>query len=329
MTPKNTTELKEMIQEMGLNYLRFSTTQDCNARCTFCHNEGQKFGARGKLAQPKPSFLSGDEINYIASFFSDVFREVKLTGGEPTLTSNLDEIAGIFASHNYRCSLTTNGVILDAQMQQRLKDTGVRKVNVSLSTLDRAQYELFNRIEGGLDRVLENLETLPKYFGESRINFMGSPQTVPSQVLPMAELSARTGITISCLELASTKTLSEPTSAKIISYLSDSLGINSTEEQAGRFGAKKIYTFGDGSRWEVDDFREKDYRTRAFDNDVCGSCQARDNCAEGPYALRVGYDGTLRLCLQNKELTFRFGEGGYESPETFQNTNLKRRLVIV
>ena len=125
-----------MIDAMKLPYLRLSVTNNCNNACPFCHNEGQEFGKRGNEAKQQLSALSEQAYEYIADFFSQKFRRIKFTGGEPTLATNLPEIVRIFHERGYECSITTNGFLLDETKQKALKAAGLSKVNISLSTLD-------------------------------------------------------------------------------------------------------------------------------------------------------------------------------------------------
>lgn len=123
------------IKEMGFNYLRISLTKDCNGACSFCHNEGQEFGKRGKNAIPNIALLSLADYEYIAKFFKGHFKAVSLTGGEPTLVKNLPDIVKIFKNNGYIVRMTTNAFLLDESLQIKLKEAGLNSVNVSLSTL--------------------------------------------------------------------------------------------------------------------------------------------------------------------------------------------------
>jgi len=305
--------LIDTIREMRLPYLRFSLTRDCNAGCKFCHNEGQSLGTRKAEAKPSDSYLSESQIKYIADFFAPLFREVKFTGGEPCLVKNLDRIVGIFADRGYQSSITTNGFIFDKQMQKRLRDAGLGRVNISLPSLNVDEHAEFFSVSGYLPQTLRNLEDASRvYDGNLKINFMAMPTNIPAQLLPINDLSGRLGITVSCLDLVKNRDLNAPVSARIIGYLTEQVGIASTTETSNKFSIKKIFRFKNDGSWEVDDFRREEYRDDAFSNPYCQECNLRPQCVEGPYALRVGFSGTARPCLlRNDNVTLlvngRFG----------------------
>jgi cyclic pyranopterin phosphate synthase len=119
--------------------LRISLTQRCNLACVFCHMEGQ----------PE----STDELR--PSDFEAVVRagarvginRVKLTGGEPTLRTDLLEIVRRVRPHVRELSMTTNGLRLGA-LARDLKAAGLDRVNVSLPSLDPATYRELTGVDG-------------------------------------------------------------------------------------------------------------------------------------------------------------------------------------
>ncbi|HEY6238766.1 MAG TPA: radical SAM protein, partial [Thermoplasmata archaeon] len=111
--------------------LRISLTQRCNLACVFCHMEGQPQSAEE---------LPPDQIEAIvrAGARNGIHR-VKLTGGEPTLRSDLLEIVHRLRPHVQELSMTTNGLRL-VELAGPLKAAGLDRVNVSLPSLDPATY---------------------------------------------------------------------------------------------------------------------------------------------------------------------------------------------
>lgn len=308
-------ELRGLIDTMGLPYLRISTSPHCNADCIFCHNEGQLRGKRGADTRPEPSFLTLEDYEYIAQFFASQFGNAKFTGGEPTLTENLPEIVSVFRKAGYTCSMTTNGHLLDAGLQAKLKNAGICRINVSLPSLDAAEYSgLFGVGTDCLSRVIRNVEELGHVYGSSaKLNFMAlKGRNVPSQLVPITKLSAETGLTVSCMEVINPKSLERPISSSVIEYLNEKIGISSWVHHPDTFSHKSIITFKNGGTWEIDDFRRSSYRHSAFANEYCQGCPVRDMCVEGPYALRVLFDGTVKPCLIRGDNTVALGVRGYE-----------------
>jgi GTP 3',8-cyclase len=133
--------------------LRVSVIDKCNLRCTYC------MPAEGVAWLPKPELLTVDEIVRIVGIATDAgVTEVRLTGGEPLLRADLvDIVAGINALPTPPVmSLTTNGMRL-ARVADALADAGLRRVNVSLDTLDDERFFTLSR-RTGLEQVLEGID---------------------------------------------------------------------------------------------------------------------------------------------------------------------------
>jgi len=118
----------------ALNSLRISVTQRCNLQCFYCHREGE---AASKNEMTK------EEIAKIARMACELgMKKIKLTGGEPLLREDLPDIVREIAEYANEVSLTTNGVLLE-KYAQTLSDAGLKRVNVSLPSLNP---EHFRRI---------------------------------------------------------------------------------------------------------------------------------------------------------------------------------------
>jgi GTP 3',8-cyclase len=124
--------------------LRISITQRCNNRCAYCHREGEV-----QRANRSAELMSVDEIVRIAEVAVNLgIARIKLTGGEPLMRQDLPEIVeGIAALPGLRdLSLTTNGLLLGGGMAKKLRDCGLRRVNISLPSLNP---ETYHRLTGG------------------------------------------------------------------------------------------------------------------------------------------------------------------------------------
>jgi cyclic pyranopterin phosphate synthase len=127
--------------------LRVSLTPNCNLSCIYCHREGEK--------TPEAPLSAGEiaEVLRVAAGFG--IRSVKFTGGEPMLRKDLIEIVRSVPA-GMESSLTTNGTLL-AGLAADLKQAGLRRVNVSIDSLDAATYRKITGTDA-LSDVLEGID---------------------------------------------------------------------------------------------------------------------------------------------------------------------------
>ena len=126
--------------------LRMSLTPQCNLSCIYCHREGEK--------RPGKQISSGEiaEILRTAAHFG--IQSVKFTGGEPLLRPDLVEIIGSVPS-GIESSITTNGTLL-SELASDLRKAGLRRVNVSLDSLNKETYRKITGVNK-LDEVLSGI----------------------------------------------------------------------------------------------------------------------------------------------------------------------------
>jgi GTP 3',8-cyclase len=137
----------------GITYLRVSVTDRCDLRCVYCMSEDMTF-------LPKPEILTLEEMQRLcAAFVALGVRKLRITGGEPLVRRNVmqlfEGLGGMLGAGLDELTLTTNGTQL-ARFAEPLAACGVRRVNVSLDTLNA---EMFARITrwGKLDKTLEGI----------------------------------------------------------------------------------------------------------------------------------------------------------------------------
>lgn len=138
-----------------IRYLRVSVTDRCDLRCFYCMSEDMTF-------LPKSDLLSLEELDRLCSaFIAKGVRKLRLTGGEPLVRRNVMSLVRSLSRHLDtdaldELTLTTNGSQLE-KFAGELKDCGVRRINVSLDTLDAAKFRAITRW-GDLDKVLRGIE---------------------------------------------------------------------------------------------------------------------------------------------------------------------------
>jgi len=134
-----------MIDPFGrtISYLRVSVTDRCDFRCVYCMSEDMTF-------LPKAEILSLEELDRLCSAFVRLgVRKLRLTGGEPLVRRNIMSLFRALSRHRAsgaldELTLTTNGSQL-ARFADELMDCGVRRVNVSVDTLDAAKFTAITR----------------------------------------------------------------------------------------------------------------------------------------------------------------------------------------
>ncbi len=136
-----------------ITYLRVSVTDRCNLRCVYC------MPVEGVQWQPHEQIMRYEEIASIVKIAAEEgINEVRLTGGEPLVRRNLADLIGLISviPGIKDISLTTNAILL-ADQAEALAGSGLKRINVSLDTLDPEKYLRITR-GGNIDRVWKGLE---------------------------------------------------------------------------------------------------------------------------------------------------------------------------
>jgi cyclic pyranopterin phosphate synthase len=140
-----------------LRDLRISVTDRCNFRCTYCMPK-EVFGHAYEFLR-RAELLTFEEITRLARVFAGHGMEkIRLTGGEPLLRRDLDQLVGMLAGiPGVDLTLTTNGSLLP-QRAPALAAAGLRRVTVSLDSLDDEVFRAMNDVDFPVARVLEGIE---------------------------------------------------------------------------------------------------------------------------------------------------------------------------
>ena len=142
-----------------LRDLRVSVTDRCNLRCPYCMPR-EVFGADFPFL-PREQLLSFEEITQVVrAMAARGVTKVRLTGGEPLLRRDLEQLVEMLASVRgiTDLALTTNGLLL-ARNAQRLRDAGLDRVTVSLDALDATTLHSMSDAPVSAERILEGIET--------------------------------------------------------------------------------------------------------------------------------------------------------------------------
>ncbi|MBM4337144.1 MAG: GTP 3',8-cyclase MoaA [Deltaproteobacteria bacterium] len=157
-SPATETPLLTDRRERALRDLRISVTDRCNFRCPYCM-PAEIFGDRYEFL-PKQAILSFEEIERLTRIFLGLgVRKIRITGGEPLVRAQLPDLVRRLASLEGArdLALTTNGFLL-ADLAEPLEKAGLRRVTVSLDSLDEAVFARMNGRGLSLERVLAGIE---------------------------------------------------------------------------------------------------------------------------------------------------------------------------
>ncbi|MCR9122826.1 MAG: GTP 3',8-cyclase MoaA [Phyllobacteriaceae bacterium] len=188
-----------MIDPFGrsITYLRVSVTDRCDFRCVYCMSEQMTF-------LPKKDLLTLEELDRICTVFVEKgVRRLRLTGGEPLVRKNIMHLIGQLSRHLQsgaleELTLTTNGSQL-ARFADQLVDFGVRRVNVSLDTLDPDKFKAVTRW-GDLDKVLGGIEAAKKAGLAIKINAVALKGANEAEIEPMMKWAHSEGFDFTLIE---------------------------------------------------------------------------------------------------------------------------------
>jgi cyclic pyranopterin phosphate synthase len=180
-----------------ISNIRISLTERCNLNCIYCHKEGH-------IGEPGREF-SPDELQKLMRVASSLgINRVKLTGGEPTLRSDLVEIVRRIASVPGidEISMTTNGVLLE-NLAKDLKKAGLGRVNV---TIDSLKSEAYSKVTGHslLEQALQGVRAaISAKLTPVKINFVVLRGINDSEVKDLISFSLKMGSILQLIELVS------------------------------------------------------------------------------------------------------------------------------
>ncbi len=138
-----------------LRDLRISVTDRCNFRCTYCMPR-EIFGRDFEFLR-RDELLTFEEIARLAQLFAQAgVEKIRLTGGEPLLRRDIEELVEMLASTRglHDLTMTTNGSLLNAEKARALKSAGLNRISVSLDSLDDAVFRSMNDVSFPVARVL-------------------------------------------------------------------------------------------------------------------------------------------------------------------------------
>jgi cyclic pyranopterin phosphate synthase len=184
-----------------LHDLRISVTDRCNFRCTYCMPK-EIFG-RDFHFLPSRELLSFEEIARFAAVVVPLgVEKIRLTGGEPLLRRDIETLVGMLANVDglRDLTLTTNGSLL-AQKAAALASAGLRRVSVSLDSLDDAVFRSMNDVDFPVRKVLEGIEAAQRAgLGPIKINVVVKRGVNEHTIVDLARHFQHTGCIVRFIE---------------------------------------------------------------------------------------------------------------------------------
>jgi len=180
-----------------VNYLRLSVTDRCDFRCVYCMQEDMQF-------LPRKDLLSLEELDRLASaFIARGVRKLRLTGGEPLVRKGVMGLIGTLSRHLRSGALdemtvTTNGTQL-ARHAAALADSGVRRVNVSLDTLDPMRFRVLTR-RGDLGAALAGIAAAKAAGLHVKLNAVALRDSTEHEIFDLLAFARQGGHDLSLIE---------------------------------------------------------------------------------------------------------------------------------
>ena len=180
-----------------ISYIRVSVTDRCDFRCTYCMPEDMEF-------LPKKDVLSLEELDRLCNTFIDLgVKKLRITGGEPLVRKNILQLFKNLGKKIGKgldeLTLTTNGSQLHRYAQD-LFNTGVRRINISLDSLDKNKFKKITR-NGDFDKVIKGIMTAKKTGLKVKINTVALKGINDDEVLKLVNWCGENKFSLTFIEV--------------------------------------------------------------------------------------------------------------------------------
>jgi cyclic pyranopterin phosphate synthase len=181
-----------------LRDLRISVTDRCNFRCVYCMPK-EVYGRDHRFLERR-ELITFEEITRVArSFVSAGVKKIRITGGEPLVRRDLERLVAQLAELDVDLTLTTNGSLLP-QKAQALADAGLRRITVSLDSLDDAIFRALNDVDFSVERVLDGIDAASAAGLPVKVNAVIKRGVNDDQIVPLAGFFRERGHTLRFIE---------------------------------------------------------------------------------------------------------------------------------
>lgn len=270
-----------------ITYLRLSVTDRCDFRCTYCMGEDMQFA-------PREQILSLEELYAVADAFIGLgVKRIRITGGEPLVRKNLLSLLARLGARDELedLAITSNGSQL-AELAPQLRAAGVKRLNISLDSLQRERFAAFTRRDK-LEQVLAGIEAARAAgFAKIKLNSVVQKGRNDDEVLDLVEFAVARGLDISFIE--------EMPLGDISSHRREQTYCSSDEvrqriEQRYALVRSSKRTGGPSRYWQVAGSDTQVGFISPHSHNFCGDCNRVRVTAEGKLVLCLGHDNALDL----------------------------------
>jgi cyclic pyranopterin phosphate synthase len=265
-----------------ITYLRMSVTDRCDFRCVYCMAEDMEFLPRARV-------LTLEEMTEIGKAFVELgIEKIRLTGGEPLIRRNMESMVASLGNMPglKELTITTNGSQLQ-QKAQRLSEAGVKRINVSLDSLETDKFKRLTRT-GDLNTVLKGIEAAKNAgFERIKLNAVILKGRNDNEVVDLLEYALDNSLDISFIEEMPLGQISEHDRA---------LSFCSSAELRDMIGQKyellptSEATAGPSRYWRIPGYESRVGFISPHSENFCDSCNR----------IRLTVEGRLLLCLGNE-----------------------------
>ncbi|KWR70552.1 cyclic pyranopterin phosphate synthase MoaA [Arthrobacter sp. W1] len=272
-----------------LHDLRISVTDRCNFRCVYCMPK-EIFG-RDFVFRERSELLSFEEIERLARISVSLgVTKLRLTGGEPLLRRGIVDLVSMLSKlktpegQPVDLAMTTNGSALPV-MAQKLKDAGLRRVTISLDSLDDEKFKAINDVDFPVSRVLHAIDVAQEVgLGPVKINTVVKRGVNDSEILSLAEHFRGTGAILRFIEYMDVGTTN---GWKLDEVLPSSEVVAMVNKRWALEPVSKTEPGETANRWRYTDGAGEIGVISSVTNAFCGNCSR----------ARVSAEGQLYTCL--------------------------------
>jgi len=275
-----------------VTYLRISVTERCNFRCQYCMPE------KPFSWVPRENLLSYEELfAFIRLGIDQGITKIRLTGGEPLTRDDLDQLISMIVSYapDIDIGLTTNGYLL-APMVERLKRAGLKRINISLDSLQRETLHAITK-KDVFDKVTEGIEASVQAGLKVKINSVIMKNVNEDEIIDLFEYAKGIGAQIRYIEYMENSFAHSHVqgiaSEKILDILREHISF--LPVLVGSDGPATLYECADGYRFGT---------IEPHKHDFCATCNRIRLTAEGDLIPCLYFDEAMSIkeALREKDM---------------------------